>query len=731
MTLSIWRYSHLVLAIASSLFLLMASLTGVILAFEPISNAMKPYDVADIDELSLAKTISNLQSEYIEVLSLEVDTKFVSASVITSEGDLENIYIDPNTGKKLGTVEERAPIFTFTTNLHRSLFLKSIGRFFVGLVSLLLCFISITGILLLIKRQGGVKRIFSKVQKDYFELRYHVIISRWAFIPILIIAVTGVYLSAEKFSLLPIAPIEHDVKQEIALPYTKLAVNDFPVFQNTFLSDVKKVDFPFSEDETDYFQIALKDKEIWVHQYSGIIVSEVKYPFLQLASALSLQLHTGEGNSIWAIVLLVSSISILFFMYSGFVMFMRRRKHTKNDIVVYDKDESEIIILVGSETGNTYPFAKAFQKALIDIGKKVFLSSLNEYSTYKSAEHLVVFTSTYGEGDAPNNARLFEKRFNEIDPLQNLKFAVVGFGSIMYPKFCHFAIKTDALLQAHSKYAPLLPLWKINEQSPVDFERWIGQWNSNTGTTVTPKFKTEKRKKLKKIEFVVTERTALNNDDTFLLRLAPHKKIKFQSGDLLNIVPPGQKSIRQYSIARFKNELLLSIKKHIHGACSTYLSTLTPDILLSGSVERNDSFHFPVKASSVILIANGTGIAPFLGMIDENIHRIPVNLFWGGRTQSSFDFYKKYIDAAVKNKKLLDYRIALSKEGKKTYVQDLLIQEKDRIAHQLENGGKIMICGSIAMRNEVLEILDSITRAVNKKPLSDFENEGQLATDCY
>jgi sulfite reductase (NADPH) flavoprotein alpha-component len=38
MTISIWRYSHLALAISAALFILIASITGIILAFEPISE---------------------------------------------------------------------------------------------------------------------------------------------------------------------------------------------------------------------------------------------------------------------------------------------------------------------------------------------------------------------------------------------------------------------------------------------------------------------------------------------------------------------------------------------------------------------------------------------------------------------------------------------------------------------------------------------------------------------
>jgi len=172
MTISIWRYSHLVLALASSLFLLIASVTGCILAIEPIQHQAKAYAVQDLDEVSLATAITGLKSNYDEVFSMQIESSgFVKASVLTAQMETLDVYIDAQTGKQLGEVQERPAIYSFATNLHRSLFLKSIGRFFVGLISLLLLMIAITGLLLLAQRQGGFKRLFSKVQKDYFELQ--------------------------------------------------------------------------------------------------------------------------------------------------------------------------------------------------------------------------------------------------------------------------------------------------------------------------------------------------------------------------------------------------------------------------------------------------------------------------------------------------------------------------------------------------------------------------------
>ena len=42
-----------------------------------------------------------------------------------------------------------------------------------------------------------------------------------------------------------------------------------------------------------------------------------------------------------------------------------------------------------------------------------------------------------------------------------------------------------------------------------------------------------------------------------------------------------------------------------------------------------------------------------------------------------------------------------------------------------------MICGSMAMQNEVLAVLEKIALELLGKPLSDFEHQNQLKMDCY
>ena len=731
MTISIWRFSHLTLAISSALFIIIASLTGIILAFEPISTKINPYNVTDINSISIAETITALENEYEEIIAINVDENdFVSVSIITNDGKNESFYINPKTGKKVGNMIQKSPIFEFATNLHRSLFLKSTGRLIICIISLLLFLIAITGTILIAKRQGGFQKIFSKIVKEDFNQYYHIILSRYAFIPIVIITLTGVYLSLEKFSLLP---KDNTIHEKAAQKASTIDIKpiDFSIFKSTKLSAITELEFPFSSDVEDYFYLKSENKEVAIHQKNGQIISEKKQGLVALGSYYSLILHTGKGSIIWSIILLLSCFALLYFIFSGFYMTLKRRKSKTTIHNKHTKDEAKFIVLVGSETGRTFNFANAFYTALLKIEEKVFITTLNEYTTYKKATNIIIFTATYGDGEAPINGNKFIENINKINQQKVLKFAVVGFGSKAYPKFCKFAILVHASLQIHKDFIPTIPIYKIDNESFDSFIAWVKEWSFNNQLVLNIHKEDIKKSSEKNIEFKVAKKTNLNVDDTFLLHLKPTEKVKFVSGDLLYIKLKDENRNRIYSIAKIGKNILLSIRKHEFGICSTYLNNIDLKENLTAHIQNNKQFHFPKKATEIILISNGTGIAPFLGMIQKN-KKQKVHLFWGGKTNDSLKIYENFINIALEKKLLSSFYPVFSQEQlEKIYVQDILKNHTELVTNVLKKGNVIMICGSIAMKKGVIAQLETIVKQDLKTYLNQFINSGQIKTDCY
>ncbi|SER65382.1 PepSY domain-containing protein [Pedobacter rhizosphaerae] len=728
---SIWRYSHLTLAVSSFLFLLLAAVTGIILSAEPISQKNKSYGQGNLDEITVAQLIPTLQAKYDEVTSISVSHKrFVEIQAIDTAGGDVKAYISPETGKVLGQIEQKNEFFQWVTTLHRSLFLHSAGRIVIGLTAFLLILIAISGILLTIQRQRGLRRLFAKIHKDDFSQYYHVVLGRILLIPILIIAISGTYLSLNTLGVLKTAKkgVEVNIDEIKSGPQKK--IKDFEVFQQISLSDVEKIEFPFSTDIEDYYILTLKDREIAVNQVTGVLLAESKYPFALLATNLSLDLHTGRANLIWALVLAISCIGILFFIYSGFAITLKRlSKRTRNK---FSAAESQFIILVGSENGSSYGYASHVHQLLIKAGKKSYITTLNQYTVYPNASQLIIFTSTYGLGDPPANAGKFLQLVLEKPQLQPVQYSVLGFGSKAYADFCKFAFDVHNELGRQNWSTPLIDIHTVNDKSLQEISLWAEAWSQQSGIEL-PGFPKQKRLKTKSLQqFVVRSNTAIGTETaTFQINLDAKRKLKVKSGDLLAIYPANDHRERLYSIGVVAGAIQLSVRLHPDGLGSGYLHKLKAKEDLKAKIIRNPHFYFPKQASKVIMISNGTGIAPFLGMIDENEKQVPCYLFSGFRASASFEPFKSFLAAKIEDQKLTRQHIAFSREGEKQYVSDLIKLEADWIAESLKNAAVLMLCGSLAMQKDILAILETICQEKTGQSISFYQSRNQVLTDCY
>ena len=72
MIISLWRYSHLSLAILSTVFLIIASVTGIILSFSSINEEIQNKNREALDEISISTLIDTLSNKYLETSSIEI-----------------------------------------------------------------------------------------------------------------------------------------------------------------------------------------------------------------------------------------------------------------------------------------------------------------------------------------------------------------------------------------------------------------------------------------------------------------------------------------------------------------------------------------------------------------------------------------------------------------------------------------------------------------------------------
>ena len=134
-----------------------------------------------------------------------------------------------------------------------------------------------------------------------------------------------------------------------------------------------------------------------------------------------------------------------------------------------------LLVAFGSQTGSAQGLAKRFAKEAETRGFATRVKELNAVSLADLAAEAraVLITSTWGDGDAPDNAAAFWAGLSaDTAPrLEGLSFAVLGLGDKNYADFCGAAKKFDDRL-AHLGAKRIVP----RAECDVDYEAAAKAW---------------------------------------------------------------------------------------------------------------------------------------------------------------------------------------------------------------------------------------------------------------
>lgn len=146
-----------------------------------------------------------------------------------------------------------------------------------------------------------------------------------------------------------------------------------------------------------------------------------------------------------------------------------------------------LTILFGSQTGNAKHVAQDIGDAASAKGFAVKVQDLAEYkaANLKNERYLVIVTSTYGEGEPPENAISFYNfLFSKKAPqLPELRYAVLGLGDTSYEFFCKTAQDFDQRLAELGGKAVI-----TRADLDVDYAAAAATWQQNLITTLEPEF---------------------------------------------------------------------------------------------------------------------------------------------------------------------------------------------------------------------------------------------------
>ena len=403
------------------------------------------------------------------------------------------------------------------------------------------------------------------------------------------------------------------------------------------------------------------------------------------------------------------------------------------------------LVAYASQTGNAEELATQTAQSLQLAGIPVRLCALAELTAMdlQQAERALFLVSTYGEGDAPDNAAAFMGRLMTGElALPQLHYGVLALGDRSYGQFCGFGRALDAWLATQGA-SRLFQRIEVDRSASAAIEQWFQHLSHLAGTSDAPDWSAPAFG-----DWKLMQRQLLNPGSAggaiYHVELAPVSGSlpDWQSGDLVQVAAPADPSQpREYSIASIPRDgrVHLLVRQHAHpdgslGLASGWLTAQAPvGDVVQLRLRQHKRFRLEDNAQRpLILIGNGSGIAGLRGHLKSRVlagQRRNWLIF--GERNAAHDFhYREEIEGWHASGDLPRLDLAFSRDqAERTYVQDRLRGNADEITLWLQQGAAIYICGSLAgMAGGVDQALQEM---LGRSALDALAAEGRYRRDVY
>ncbi|WHP05715.1 sulfite reductase flavoprotein subunit alpha [Acinetobacter corruptisaponis] len=485
-----------------------------------------------------------------------------------------------------------------------------------------------------------------------------------------------------------------------------------------------------------------------------------------------------------AVMTIIVILAILLSLHIFIIVWLLWQQHGKKSLVQTDH---AYLVVYASQSGHAESWAKHTTEQLQLIHQHVTLKNIQKLTATDLTQYqrILWVVSTYGEGDAPDDAQHFvHKILSQPVDLSHLSFAILALGDKRYTNFCQFGQTIEKwLLQQQAQ--PLFSTVLVDQLNSRDLEQWLTGLEQLTATKLRA-LDNEREN----IELKFAHRQCLNvgsaGELIYKIQLVAEQELVWSSGDILEIqcenniteiqqflvthqqddfndidalktlnlrILPNREHYsfaawlehfdrlpkREYSIASLPENGLIELVVRQQqtetglGLGSGWLTIgLQHNQPIQAYMRNNPSFHLQHCPQPLILIGNGTGIAGLVAHLKQREQ-------WGygqnwlifGERQQQFDhLYHAEIQYWQQHGFLQHVDYAFSRDqAEKIYVQDILKQQSTRLKQWIEQGAAVYVCGSLnGMAGGVDRVLKEI---LGDELVEQLKHEQRYQRDVY
>jgi sulfite reductase (NADPH) flavoprotein alpha-component len=581
---------HWFFGITAGLVLALMGITGAAVSFQDeLLRALNP-SVLSVEKreagvLPPAELVRKLEaSEGKTVSKLWVETDSGSAARVfftppPGERRGQMRYFDPYTGDYMGDAVGQ-DVFGFILQLHRFLAMGDTGRQITGACTLILLFFCLSGLYLRWPRQVASWRAWLTLdwrkKGRSFNWDLHSVFGTWCLLFYLLAALTGLSWSYEWYNrglnkLLSDAPQNERMRKRGPPPQGPAPEANYEAIWSSIYSSAGpglsayNIRMPAVAGQPATVFYLLKDSphdralnQINLDPATGEVKSHERYVSKSLKAQLLTSiyaLHTGSYfGLVGRIILTVSSLLMPLFFITGWLLYLDRRRKKRQ---VRDARESlganhshAPAWLIGFASQSGFAEQLAWQTAgqLQAAGLPVNVQPLGSVSQdqLRQSENALFVVSTFGDGEAPDSARGFERSVLGQDlSLKGLNYSVLALGDRQYTHFCGFARRLHFWL-TNQGGNPLFAPVEVDSGDTGALLHWqqqLGQLTGHAPTAAWPSAQYE--------NCCLNQRTLLNRGSAgsavYLLELAVPSAQSWVAGDLVEILPRnGTEAIAQF-----------------------------------------------------------------------------------------------------------------------------------------------------------------------------------------